>query len=194
MGQKSCSRLSHPTAHANFTSSTSRSNGDEPFPFRTHLGYVILLLCVCPNSTSRVQVNDRPLSKISMKLVKQLPDPFVMQNGQRITTVEHWHSRREEVKSMMLNMQYGTMPGPPENVTVQSLAVETLESGSTQTQLHFEFTPQKKAPQITFGEDEAALLVFANWHLFGIHPQINFKALLDDTPEFSACCNWTRPE
>lgn len=191
-----------------------------------------------------------------MKLIKQLPDPFVMQDGQRVTTVEHWHRRREEIKSMMLNMQYGTMPGPPENVTVRSCAAKTLKSGSTQTLLHFEFTPQKQSSQITFGfdqhflmglvaprpllrtegkaddwanpegtcvsflstepiydflsvpdrnsihiregghyqgeEDEAALLAFANWHLFGIQPQINFKTLLDDTLEFSACCNWTR--
>jgi len=39
-----------------------------------------------------------------MRLIKELPDPFVMGDGKRVATVEDWTQRREEIKDMMLNI------------------------------------------------------------------------------------------
>ena len=88
-----------------------------------------------------------------MRLINELPDPFLMQNGQRVASKDDWQQRREEIKDMMLNIQYGTMPGAPESVSVETIETETLEGGETKEQLRFEFTPQKNRPDLTFGMD-----------------------------------------
>ncbi len=88
-----------------------------------------------------------------MKLIKELPDLFLMNDGQRVATVEDWNRHRVEIKAMMLNSQYGTMPAAPGSVTVTASAPETLDAGETREQLHFEFLPKKARPDITFGMD-----------------------------------------
>jgi len=88
-----------------------------------------------------------------MKLIKELPDPFVMKDGKRVTTVQDWNQRREEIKDMMLNIQYGTMPGAPEEVKVKNLESKTFHEGETCEKLRFEFIPRKSHPHVTFGVD-----------------------------------------
>ncbi|MBT3602909.1 MAG: hypothetical protein HN521_07565, partial [Candidatus Latescibacteria bacterium] len=86
-----------------------------------------------------------------MRLIKELPDPFLLENGQRVASAQEWQQRRDEIKDMMLNIQYGTMPGAPESVSATTLETETLDGGETREKLRLEFTPNKKHPNITFG-------------------------------------------
>ena len=88
-----------------------------------------------------------------MKLIKELPDPFRMQDGKRVATVEEWNYRREEIKDMMLNIQYGTMPDSPEEVKVKTLTAKTFEEGETCETLYCEFIPRKNRPDVAFGVD-----------------------------------------
>ena len=88
-----------------------------------------------------------------MRLISELPDPFLMQDGRRVASLNDWQQRREKIKDMMLNIQYGTMPGAPESVAVQTLETETLDGGETREKLRLEFTPQKDRPDLTFGMD-----------------------------------------
>jgi hypothetical protein len=88
-----------------------------------------------------------------MRLIKELPDPFLLENGQRVTSTQDWQQRREEIKDMMLNIQYGTMPGAPEGVSATTLETETLDGGETREMVRLEFTPNKNHPNITFGVD-----------------------------------------
>lgn len=88
-----------------------------------------------------------------MKLIKELPDPFVMQDGSRVATVEDWNHRREEIKDLMLNIQYGTMPNSPEEVKVKTLESKTFDEGETCEKLFIEFIPKKDRPDSTFGMD-----------------------------------------
>jgi hypothetical protein len=88
-----------------------------------------------------------------MRLITELPDPFLLKNGQRVASIEDWQQRREEIKDMMLNIQYGTMPGAPEAVSTTTLETETLDSGETREKLRLEFTPNKHHPNLTFGVD-----------------------------------------
>lgn len=51
-----------------------------------------------------------------------LPDPLLPSDGSRITTVEDWPERREEILELFREHVYGRRPGPPD-----SLWFETLE-------------------------------------------------------------------
>ncbi len=88
-----------------------------------------------------------------MKLIKELPDPFVMKDGKRVATVQDWNQRREEIKDMMLNIQYGTIPDAPEEVKIKNLESRTFDEGETCEKLRFEFIPRKSHPHVTFGVD-----------------------------------------
>jgi len=88
-----------------------------------------------------------------MKVIKKLPDPFLLKSGQRVASPQDWQLRREEIKDMMLNIQYGTMPNAPEKVLAQSLEIETFDNGETREKLHLTFTPNKNHPTLTFGVD-----------------------------------------
>ncbi|NKB71211.1 MAG: hypothetical protein GKR89_29415 [Candidatus Latescibacteria bacterium] len=93
-----------------------------------------------------------------MRLIKNLPDPFILQEGRRVASIDDWHQRRAQIKDMMLNMQYGTMPGPPEKVTLSTVEQQPLASGAVGEKLRFEFTPQKDRPDLTFTMEATA------WH------------------------------
>lgn len=88
-----------------------------------------------------------------MQLIKELPDPFRFENGQRVKSDNDWQRRREEIKNLLCNIQYGTMPGTPEKVTAKILKSETFKNGESCEQVHLAFTPQKDQPTLTFGVD-----------------------------------------
>ena len=88
-----------------------------------------------------------------MRLIKQLPDPFIMHDGRRVTTVDDWRYRRKEIRNTMLHFQYGTMPGPPEKVSVTTIESQMLAAGETCEKLRFDFTPKKGRPDLTFAMD-----------------------------------------
>ena len=93
-----------------------------------------------------------------MRLIKQLPDPFIMHDGRRVTTVDDWQYRRKEIRNTMLHFQYGTMPGPPEKVSVTTIESQMLAAGETCEKLRFDFTPKKVRPDLTFAMDVSV------WH------------------------------
>jgi hypothetical protein len=88
-----------------------------------------------------------------MRLIKELPDPFLLESGRRVASLQEWHVRRDEIKDMMLTMQYGTMPGAPEAVSSTTLEKEVLDSGETREKCRLEFTPNRNRPELTFGVD-----------------------------------------
>ena len=86
-----------------------------------------------------------------MKLIKKLPDPFLKEDGNRVVTLEDWNLRRQEIKDMIINIQYGSMPNSPEKVTITNLESKTLDGGETQDELYFDFVPKRDQPEIKFG-------------------------------------------
>lgn len=48
----------------------------------------------------------------------QLPDLFLMQNGKRVVSLADWRQRREELKALLAQYEYGRMP-PPCPVTAE---------------------------------------------------------------------------
>ena len=50
-----------------------------------------------------------------------LPDPFLFDDGHRVATKEDWCARRQEMYKDVIELQYGTMPPPPEFVAVEPM-------------------------------------------------------------------------
>ncbi len=88
-----------------------------------------------------------------MRLIKKLPDPFLLSDGSRVNNLSDWHRRRTEIRDMMLGIQYGTMPGAPEIASVDAGEEEVQEGGATRQELKMEFTPYRNRRDISFGMD-----------------------------------------
>jgi dienelactone hydrolase len=54
-------------------------------------------------------------------LVGELPDLFTFVNGERVVTVEDWRRRREELRELLLSIEYGHLPPEPEAVRAELL-------------------------------------------------------------------------
>lgn len=77
--------------------------------------------------------------------IKELPDPFLMNNGRRVKSRADWAKRREEIKAMILYYQYGHMPPAPKNITAKELSSETVYDGSaTKKHILLSMGPGKK--------------------------------------------------
>ena len=76
---------------------------------------------------------------------EEMPDPLIMDNGQRITNLEQWKARREEIKKELEYYATGLMPPPPGNVTGKEITSKDLEGGTVHYQLvHLTFGPGEK--------------------------------------------------
>ncbi len=55
------------------------------------------------------------------ELLGELPDPFVFNDGTRLTDPADWPRRRPEIYRDAIELQYGTMPPAPEFLTVEPI-------------------------------------------------------------------------
>ncbi len=122
-------------------------------------------------------------------LLGRLPDPFLMNSGQRVSSASDWRLRREEIRSPALNLLYGQTPPEPEFVNVEAICdyrysaskVYRVHTGTRAHPLHFRMQvllPREikgKCPVIVDGDQcfacsegylEAALSKGIAWVLF----------------------------
>jgi hypothetical protein len=83
------------------------------------------------------------------KIIKSLPDPFILNNGTRVSTTQEWEIRRGEIKTLLQNLEYGTIPGRPDRIQASKIATETLENGTKDT-IILKITPFNSTPSISF--------------------------------------------
>ena len=57
------------------------------------------------------------------KLLSELPDPFLFDDGTRVKSKEDWARRRKEMYKDVIDFQYGTMPPEPEFLDVEPLCI-----------------------------------------------------------------------
>ncbi len=69
--------------------------------------------------------SDHPL------VIKSFPDPFVFNNGTRVSSGSDWDARRAEIKDLLLGTEYGSMPGRPDRINVTETATSDLGGGRT---------------------------------------------------------------
>ncbi len=76
---------------------------------------------------------------------KEMPDVMTMNDGTRVTTIEQWRQRREEMKQILEHYELGHAPPPPGNVTGQDIRSLTLLNGTVKYRLvHLKFGPGEK--------------------------------------------------
>jgi hypothetical protein len=74
-----------------------------------------------------------------------LPDALTMNNGQKVTTVEQWKTRREEIKRILEYYAIGQTPPPPGNVKGREIKSQMVLDGTVKYRLiHLTFGPKEK--------------------------------------------------
>ncbi|MCA9411595.1 MAG: acetylxylan esterase [Candidatus Omnitrophica bacterium] len=72
---------------------------------------------------------DGRLSPEELPPIQGLPDPFLMESGKRVQSVEDWNQRREEIKDLLLDYEYGHMPPLPGNMRAEETESMDLFGG-----------------------------------------------------------------
>ncbi|GAB4317505.1 MAG: acetylxylan esterase [Promethearchaeota archaeon] len=89
------------------------------------------------------------LGPVSVKVVKAFPDPFLFANGTRASTPGQWEARREEIRTLLLELEYGTVPGRPDALKVGLVGTQQLEF-CTLEELTFTVVPHNASPALSF--------------------------------------------
>ena len=77
--------------------------------------------------------------------IKELSNPFIMNDGTPVKSEADWTKRREQIKAMMLYYQYGHMPPAPKNVSAEELSSQTVYDGAaTQKHVLLSMGPDKR--------------------------------------------------
>jgi len=67
------------------------------------------------------------------RIIKCLPDPFLLNNGTRASTTEEWKEKRDEIKVLLQSIEYGTIPGHPDAILATEVHYEILSNGTKKT-------------------------------------------------------------
>lgn len=92
-----------------------------------------------------------PIPVASLPVIKDMPDPLVMADGAPVKTPDQWRARREEMKKILEDYEYGHMPPPPGNVT----ATETTAKDLPDQKLHYRLLHLAFGPDSKLGFDMA---------------------------------------
>jgi hypothetical protein len=117
-------------AHQGTVSSTTAQVGSDP--------------CEIP-----VPPIDTPMGKLpgvdELPVLKEMPNVLTMNDGTKVTTMEQWKKRREEIKRTLEYYAVGQIPPAPGNVKGVEVLSETLAQGRIKYKLvHLTFGPGGK--------------------------------------------------
>ena len=80
-----------------------------------------------------------------LPIIKELPDPFLFRDGSRVKTKEDWARRREELRALILQYEYGHLPPPPGNVAGKELSSKKDEAtGATVKEILLTMGPENR--------------------------------------------------
>ncbi len=85
----------------------------------------------------------------TLTLQNQLPDPLMMSDGTRVSSVDQWNSiRRPEIKHLFCHYMYGYAPAGPDNITYKVKRVDPnyLGARATLKQVVINFGPKGTLP------------------------------------------------
>lgn len=95
----------------------------------------VVLVAAC--SSALAAGTGKPALPEDFPRVEKLPDPFLFLDGSRVASREDWARRREEIKDLMLRIQYGHLPDAAGPVTlVKVVERETLHDGVSVHEKH----------------------------------------------------------
>ena len=110
-----------------------------------HLARVLMIGC----ALTAVCLGDEPGLKFpateKLPAIHELPDPFLMNSGKRVSTAADWQQRRGEIRDMILTYEYGHIPSDPGTVkATQSSSDQDATSGAKIEQLALGVGPDAK--------------------------------------------------
>jgi hypothetical protein len=80
-----------------------------------------------------------------LPVCKEMPGVMTLNNGARVTTLEQWQKRREEMKKILEYYAVGQMPPPPGNVQGREIKSELVQDGKVKYRLvHLRFGPEQQ--------------------------------------------------
>lgn len=95
-------------------------------------------------STCRAAVLSFPEVK-DLPVQTNLPDVMTMADGSKVTTLQQWRQRREEMKEILEHYELGHAPPPPGNVSGQDIQTHPVLDGAANFRLvHLKFGPGQK--------------------------------------------------
>ena len=103
---------------------------------------------VCTECIIRVYVAacvDRKEIIMSLRIIGKLPDPFLKNDGSRMTSDE-WYAKRDELFDSICETEYGGMPPRPEVVKVVRLTAPRCDGGANV----YKITAGTKERQVSF--------------------------------------------
>lgn len=89
---------------------------------------------------SAFDFDENLISVSEYEVVGKLPDPFLMNDGRRITSPDEWEKRREEIYKTAIELQYGTQPPAPEVFDLEALDEDRnyrITAGTAEKQAQF---------------------------------------------------------
>lgn len=102
-------------------------------------GVAAFLLHISRESSPRLPGIDE------LAVSKLLPDPFRYRDGSRVETRADWDRRRLEIKQLLLDYKYGSMPSTPDNVTAREVSKESVQpGGETKRMLLLSMGPEQR--------------------------------------------------
>ena len=89
------------------------------------LVFVLMLIPLVAAVAAEPRGSERPAPG-QLPSIKELPDPFLFQDGSRVTTRDDWNRRRDELKALVQHYEYGYLPPVPNNVEAQEIGSKEL--------------------------------------------------------------------
>ncbi len=87
---------------------------------------LLIGLAGCNSTEPRFPEPDR------LPVLKEFPDPFLMNSGHRVSSPEEWKHRRAEITELLLHYEYGHLPPAPASVTVENETVREAFEGKAE--------------------------------------------------------------
>src|SRR2546421_7889629 len=100
---------------------------------------LFLLALFCLSSSCRAA--DTPASLDQLPKIRELPDPFLLPDGQRIGSKDEWPSQRRHLQDLILDYEYGHLP-PTSAVKAEETGSKTLDHGATEKQIVLHVGPK----------------------------------------------------
>lgn len=83
----------------------------------------------------------------NLYIVKEPQDLLKKSDGGRIETADEWYQRREKLKELVQDLEYGHIPDNPEQISVSLLSSQKIESLGTTYHLILSILPRKEEPK-----------------------------------------------
>jgi len=103
-------------------------------------GFLIFLLVFGTYGIYFLYRIDKPV------IIKPFPDPFIFNNGTQVKDEEDWQARREEIKELLLDEEYGHMPGRPDALNATEISSEVRADGSIAKVVELSIIPSNETP------------------------------------------------